>query len=114
MAKKFAAPIIEKARKKNQVVAFDGYTTVDWTVFLNLLARECAAAGIEFESVDANAECFKSGKEIDAMIDPMLIWDKKIAPTLLYGRRRHRRSRKRFLRSGKEPERLSPCLATEC
>ena len=86
VAKTFAAPIIEKARKKNQVVAFDGYTTVDWTVFLNLLARECAAAGIEFESVDANAECFKSGKEIDAMIDPMLIWDKKIDPTLLYGK----------------------------
>ena len=86
VANKFAAPIIENAREKNQVVAFDGYTTVDWTVFLNLLARECAAAGIEFESVDANAECFKSGKEIDAMIDPMLIWDKKIDPTLLYGK----------------------------
>ncbi len=86
VAKKFAAGIIEKAHGKNQVVAFDGYTTVDWTVFLNLLARECAAAGIGFESVDANAECFKSGKEIDGMIDPLLIWDKKIDPTLLYGK----------------------------
>ena len=86
VAKKFAAGIIEKAHGKNQVVAFDGYTTVDWTVFLNLLARECTAAGIEFESVDANAECFKSGKEIDGMIDPLLIWDKKIDPTLLYGK----------------------------
>lgn len=86
VAKKFAAPVIEKARTENQIIAFDGYTTSDWTVFINLLARECAAAGIEFESVDANAECFKSGKEIDAMIDPLLIWDKKIDPTLLYGR----------------------------
>lgn len=86
VAKKFAAPVIEKARTENQIIAFDGYATSDWTVFINLLARECAAAGIEFESVDANAECFKSGKEIDAMIDPLLIWDKKIDPTLLYGR----------------------------
>lgn len=86
VAKKFAAPVIEKARTENQIIAFDGYTTSDWTVFINLLARECAAAGIEFESVDANAECFKSGKEIDAMIDPLLIWDKKIDPTLLYGK----------------------------
>lgn len=86
VAKKFAAPVIEKARTENQIIAFDGYATSDWTVFINLLARECAAAGIEFESVDANAECFKSGKEIDAMIDPLLIWDKKIDPTLLYGK----------------------------
>lgn len=86
VAKKFAAPVIEKARTENQIIAFDGYATSDWTVFINLLARECAAAGIEFESIDANAECFKSGKEIDAMIDPLLIWDKKIDPTLLYGK----------------------------
>lgn len=86
VAKKFAAPVIEKARTENQIIAFDGYTTSDWTVFINLLARECAVAGIEFESVDANAECFKSGKEIDAMIDPLLIWDKEIDPTLLYGK----------------------------
>ena len=86
VAKKFAAPVIEKARTENQIIAFDGYATSDWTVFINLLARECAAAGIEFESVDANAECFKSGKEIDAMIDPLLIWDKEIDPTLLYGK----------------------------
>ena len=86
VAKKFAAPVIEKARTENQIIAFDGYATSDWTVFINLLARECAAAGIEFESVDANAECFKSGKGIDAMIDPLLIWDKEIDPTLLYGK----------------------------
>ena len=86
VAKKFAAPIIEKARTANQTVAFDGYATVDWKLFLNLLARECTAAGIEFVSIDANAECFKSGKEIDEMIDPLLIWDTKIDPTLLYGK----------------------------
>ena len=37
-------------------------------------------------SIDQNAECFKSGKEIDDMIDPLLIWDTEIDPTLLYGK----------------------------
>lgn len=85
VAKRFAAPVIDKARESNQIVAFDGYATADWKQFLNLVARECKAAGVDFVSIDQNAECFKSGKEIDDMIDPLLIWDTEIDPTLLYG-----------------------------
>ena len=86
VAKRFAAPVIEKAKTANQVVAFDGYATADWKQFLNLVARECKAAGVEFVSIDQNALCFKSGKEIDEMIDPLLIWDTEVDPTLLYGK----------------------------
>ena len=86
VAKRFAAPVIDKARESNQIVAFDGYATADWKQFLNLVARECKAAGVDFVSIDQNAECFKSGKEIDDMIDPLLIWDTEIDPTLLYGK----------------------------
>ena len=86
VAKRFAAPVIDKAREANQIVAFDGYATADWKLFLNLLARECKAAGVEFVSIDQNAECFKSGREIDDMIDPLLIWDTEVDPTLLYGK----------------------------
>ena len=86
VAKRFAAPVIDKARESNEIVAFDGYATADWKLFLNLLARECKAAGVEFVSIDQNAECFKSGREIDDMIDPLLIWDTEVDPTLLYGK----------------------------
>lgn len=86
VAKKFAAGIIPQTCGANVIVAFDGYATADWSLFLNLLARECRAAGVEFESVDQNKECFKSGEEIDGMIDPLLVWDTKIDPTLLYGK----------------------------
>ena len=86
VAKRFAAPVIDKARESNQIVAFDGYATADWKQFLNLVARECKAAGVDFVSIDQNAECFKSGKEIDDIIDPLLIWDTEIDPTLLYGK----------------------------
>ena len=86
VAKRFAAPVIDKAREANQIVAFDGYATADWKQFLNLVARECKAAGVDFVSIDQNAECFKSGKEIDDMIDPLLIWDTEVDPTLLYGK----------------------------
>ena len=86
VAKRFAAPVIDKARESNQIVAFDGYATADWKQFLNLVARECKAAGVDFVSIDQNAECFKSGREIDDMIDPLLIWDTEVDPTLLYGK----------------------------
>ena len=29
VAKRFAAPVIDKARESNQIVAFDGYATAD-------------------------------------------------------------------------------------
>ena len=48
VARKFAAPIIKKAESANQIVAFDGYTTARWEYFINVLGRECKAAGLEF------------------------------------------------------------------
>ena len=78
------APLQSPAR--TLVVAFDGYTTAQWDLLLNLLNREFEILGIPFETVDAAAAIYKSGKEIDDIIDPLLIWDKKIDPTLLYGK----------------------------
>lgn len=86
VVKKFVATIAEQAKNEGVVVALDGYATADWTVFTNLIARECCLLGLDFESIDANAATLKSGKEIDDMIDPLLIWDVKIDPTLLYGK----------------------------
>lgn len=86
VVKKFVATMAEKAAKEGVVVALDGYTTANWTVFVNLIARECCLLGLEFEAIDANAATLKSGKEIDAIIDPLLVWDTEIDPTLLYGK----------------------------
>lgn len=85
-AKEFVATIERQARTEGVVVALDGYTTADWTVFVNLMARELTILGIGWETVDANKATLKDGKEIDAIIDPLLIWDTKIDPTLLYGK----------------------------
>ena len=89
VAKKFVASLADKARKEGVVVGLDGYTTAQWGRFVSLMGRECDLLGLEFESIDANAATLKSGEEIDAIIDPMLIWDKKIDPTLLYGKVYH-------------------------
>lgn len=86
VAKKFAAQLSEKAADKNVTVAFDGYTTASWQLFLNLLARELGVKGIKLETIDWNASAFISGEKIDAMIDPMLEWDTEKDPTLLFGR----------------------------
>ena len=86
VVKKFVATLADRAAKEGVVVALDGYTTANWTVFVNLIARECCLLGLGFEAIDANAATLKSGKEIDAIIDPLLIWDTKIVPTLLYGK----------------------------
>ena len=86
VVKKFVATLADRAAKEGVVVALDGYTTANWTVFINLIARECCLLGLGFEAIDANAATLKSGKEIDAIIDPLLIWDTKIDPTLLYGK----------------------------
>ena len=85
-ARKFVTAIAGQARKEGVVVALDGYTTANWTVFINLLARELTILGLEWETIDANKSTLKDGKEIDEMIDPLLIWDTKIDPTLLYGK----------------------------
>ena len=86
VVKKFVATLADRAAKEGVVVALDGYTTANWTVFVNLIARECCLLGLGFEAIDANAATLKSGKEIDAIIDPLLIWDTKLDPTLLYGK----------------------------
>ena len=86
VVKKFVATLADRTAKEGVVVALDGYTTANWTVFVNLIARECCLLGLGFEAIDANAATLKSGKEIDAIIDPLLIWDTKIDPTLLYGK----------------------------
>ena len=86
VVKKFVATLADRAAKEGMVVALDGYITANWTVFVNLIARECCLLGLGFEAIDANAATLKSGKEIDAIIDPLLIWDTKIDPTLLYGK----------------------------
>ena len=89
VAKRFVATLAEKAGKEGVVVGLDGYTTAQWGRFVSLMNRECDLLGLEFQSIDADAAFLKSGKEIDAIIDPMLIWDTKIDPTLLYGKVYH-------------------------
>ena len=86
VAKKFVNSIADQVRKEGVIIAFDGYATANWSLFLNLIARECTVHDFECEFVEFNTLTLKSGKEIDAMIDPLLIWDTKIDPTLLYGK----------------------------
>ena len=89
VAKKFVAAIAEAVRKEGVIVAFDGYTTAKWDLFISLIARECELAGFKLEAVDFDASTLKSGEQIDAIIDPLLIWDTKVDPTLLYGKVYH-------------------------
>ncbi|MBO6095834.1 MAG: phosphoheptose isomerase [Bacteroidales bacterium] len=89
VAKKFITAIADKVRKEGAIVAFDGYTTTKFDLMVSLLARECAVFDFKIEFVDSAARTFKSGEEIDAIIDPLLIWDTKVDPTLLYGKVYH-------------------------
>jgi len=89
VVKQFMAGLAAKARKEGVIVALDGYTTSQWGRFVSLMSRECDILGLTFEEVDCNAATLKSGKQIDDMIDPLLIWDTKIDPTLLYGKVYH-------------------------
>ena len=89
VVKRFVATLADKAKKEGVVVGLDGYTTAQWGRFVSLMNRECDLLGLEFESINANEKTLKSGEEIDAIIDPMLIWDTKIDPTLLYGKVYH-------------------------
>lgn len=86
VAKKFVAGIAARAASEGIIVAFDGYTTAKWDLFIGLMGRECDLCGLQLETVDFAAGVYKSGKEIDAIIDPLLIWDTKVDPTLLYGK----------------------------
>ena len=89
VAKAFMTAIAPTVRQEGAVVAFDGYTTTKWDIMVSLLARECDVFGFRIEFVDSYRRTFKSGEEIDGIIDPLLIWDKKIDPTLLYGKVYH-------------------------
>ncbi len=85
VVKHFAGKIADKAKNKGIIIGLDGYTTANWSLFLNLLARECSILGLYFESIDCNEATLKSEEEIDSIIDSRLIWDKEIDPTFLYG-----------------------------
>ena len=86
VARVFAGILAGKAKDGPVVVGFDGYTTASWDLFLNLLNRELYIKGIGLETMDINAGTFKDSAEIDALVDPMLSWDTKSDPTLLFGR----------------------------
>ncbi len=86
VARHFISSLAAMARREGVIVALDGYTTASWDLFINLMARECELAGLGFEDIDFDAATLKSGSEIDAIIDPLLIWDTSIDPTLLYGK----------------------------
>ena len=89
VVKKFVGSHAERIKKEGLIVAFDGYTTAKWDLFLSLMGRECDLLGLQFETIDAYKATYKSGSEIDAIIDPLLIWDTKVDPTLLYGKVYH-------------------------
>ena len=89
VAKAFMTALAPKVKQEGAIVAFDGYTTAKWDLLVSLLARECDVFGFKIEFVDCYQRSFKSGEEIDAIIDPLLIWDKQIDPTLLYGKVYH-------------------------
>ena len=89
VARQFVRSLAEKARQEGIIVALDGYTTTRWDLLVSLMSRECDLLGLELEAVDCNAATLKDGSEIDALIDPLLIWDTKIDPTLLYGKVYH-------------------------
>ena len=77
VAKRFMQALAPLVQKEGAVLALDGYTTTKWDLLVSLLARECDIFGFKIEFVDSAAATFKSGEEIDAIIDPLLIWDKK-------------------------------------
>ena len=89
VAKALMTAIAPKVQQEGAIVAFDGYTTTKWDVMVSLLARECDVFGFKIEFVDSYQFTFKNGEEIDGIIDPLLIWDKGIDPTLLYGKVYH-------------------------
>ncbi|MBQ9462449.1 MAG: phosphoheptose isomerase [Bacteroidales bacterium] len=89
VAKRLMTELAPMVEKEGVIIAFDGYTTAKWDLMVSLLARECEVFGFKIEFVDSAVRTFKSGEEIDSIIDPLLIWDKRIDPTLLYGKVYH-------------------------
>ena len=84
LAREFAETL-KATPQRNLIVAFDGYTTADWTRTINLLSQQLGLLGIGFEAMDF-ARVYKTEEQIHEMVDPYLEWDRTKAPTLLYGR----------------------------
>ncbi len=88
VASELAATVAEKLAAKaggGVVVAFDGYTTADWSRAINLLTQQLHLREIEVITINF-AKVYKSEEEFFEMIDKNLWWDKTIDPTLLFGR----------------------------
>ena len=81
LAREFAETL-KATPQRNLIVAFDGYTTADWTRTINLLSQQLGLLGIGFEAMDF-ARVYKTEEQIHEMVDPYLEWDRT---TLLYGR----------------------------
>ena len=47
VAKKFVSQISDKVKSEGVIVGIDGYTTTNWNLFINLIARECVINGLE-------------------------------------------------------------------
>lgn len=79
---------LEQNPGKNITVAFDGYTTAGWSRMVNQLSQQLALRGVQMDAIDFY-DVYKSEKEINDMVNPYLEWDRKIDPTLLYGKIYH-------------------------
>ena len=51
LAREFAETL-KATPQRNLIVAFDGYTTADWTRTINLLSQQLGLLGIGFEAMD--------------------------------------------------------------
>ena len=71
--------------KGSVVVAFDGYTTADFTRIVNLLSQQLQLRNVAVRTLDFSAT-YKSEAEFKDMIDDKLWWDRSVDPTLLFGR----------------------------
>lgn len=76
---------LREAPSQNLLVAMDGYTTADWSPTIRLLSQRLAEQGIATEVIDFAAN-YRSEEQIHSLIDPLLEWDRKKDPTLLYGK----------------------------
>ena len=71
--------------KGSVVVAFDGYTTADFTRIVNLLSQQLQVRGLSVREKNF-ADVYKDEAEFKALIDDQLWWDRSVDPTLLFGR----------------------------
>lgn len=69
LAREFAETL-KAMPQRNLIVAFDGYTTADWTRTINLLSQQLGLLGIGFEAMDF-ARVYKTEEQIHEMVDPI-------------------------------------------